>query len=134
MCESYKTTRVVADDYADCKVKSLELCERTGKCPQVPQTTCKIVTQNVTKEIPESKVLQFYCCCIGDCIFLKHCSFSAEKLLKPFVVRRIVLSVFCPNCAEMKQKRYIPKNFVVFAAFCNLDPLCEPEPDPWQPP
>jgi len=60
VCETYKTTRVVSDDYADCEVQSLELCERSGQCPKVPKTTCQIVTKNVTKEIPESKVINSY--------------------------------------------------------------------------
>lgn len=59
VCETYKTTRVVSDDYADCEVQSLELCERSGKCPKIPKTKCEIVTKNVTKEIPESKVSTF---------------------------------------------------------------------------
>ena len=47
---------VVSEDYADCKVESLEVCQRQGDCPKVPRTTCTIITQNVTKEFPESKV------------------------------------------------------------------------------
>ena len=56
MCEEYKRKHVVSDDYADCKVESLDVCEGQANCPKVSKTTCSIITKNVTKEFPENQV------------------------------------------------------------------------------
>ena len=56
VCEEYKRKHVVSDDYADCKVESLDVCEGQANCPKVSKTTCSIITKNVTKEFPENQV------------------------------------------------------------------------------
>jgi hypothetical protein len=56
VCETFSREHVVADDYAECKVESTDICQRDANCPKVPKTTCSIISKNVTKTFPETKV------------------------------------------------------------------------------
>jgi hypothetical protein len=56
VCETYNRECVVEEDFAECKVETMDICDDQENCPKLPKTKCTIVKKKVTKEFPESQV------------------------------------------------------------------------------